>query len=325
MISYSLYQNFTNNKSLNPVLFNIYGYLTKTKNYKKSKKCQNLNDTKLKELGIEMKKIPFGTFLMGSPISEIGRDPDEVQHKVTLTEFYIGKTEITQKQWSDIMGANPSYFINCGEDCPVEQVSWYDAIIFCNKLSEFCGLDMAYNDKGELINSEGEITSNIEEVRGYRLPTESEWEYACRAGTTGAIYRGDWEIKSRYNNPILDPIAWYGGNSCVNYDGGYNRPMEGDYQYKCNKYGSQPVGGKLPNNYGLYDMVGNVWEWCYDWLGDYPVENVSNPLGQKKGKMKIFRGGCWDDFASYCRSAMRYHEFPSSRIEAIGFRVALSK
>ena len=157
---------------------------------------------------------------MGSPSGESNRDSDEKQHRVTLTrEYYMQTTEVTQGQWRKVMGSNPSKFTNCGDNCPVEKVSWEDCQQFIQKLN------------------------GMEGTRKYRLPTEAEWEYAARAGTTGA-YAGD-----------LDAMAWYDDNS-----GGK----------------THAVGGKSPNAWGLYDMHGNVYEWCQDWKGNYPSGSVTD-------------------------------------------------
>ena len=170
---------------------------------------------------------------MGSPESEEYRDSDEVQHRVTLTRaFLLQATEVTQAQYQALMGNNPSKFSNCS-DCPVEKVSWIDAIAYVNALSKKESLPACYDSKGEVIGGR-----TVYDCKGYRLPTEAEWEYAARGGAQGA----------RYGN--LDNIAWYDGNSGRK---------------------THPVGKKRPNSFGLYDMLGNVWEWCHDWMVTTPV------------------------------------------------------
>jgi len=219
--------------------------------------------------GMTFVQIPPGTFMMGSPSSEPNRDSDETQHRVTLTKpFYMQTTEVTQGQWKAVMGNNPSHLSNCGDNCPVEQVSWNDCQEFIRKLNQ----------------REGNGT--------YRLPTEAEWEYACRAGTTGPYYTD------------LDRAGWYSGNS-------NNR--------------THPVAQKTPNAWGLYDMHGNVWEWCQDWRVDYPGGSVTDPKGPSSGNYRVIRGGSWSHAARYCRSADRSSGTPDYRILHRGFRVAWTK
>jgi len=254
-------------------------------------------------LGMKFVYIPPGEFMMGSPEDEPGRYDNEVLHKVTLTKgFYMQTTQVTQKQWQTIMGSNPSYFKNAGDDCPVENVSWDDVQEFIKRL----------NDK-----EEADIT--------YRLPTEAEWEYAARAGTQTAIYTGDMEIPGYNNAPALDPIAWYGGNSGVDYDGGYDSSDWKEKQYDHKLAGTHPVGKKKPNASGLYDMLGNVWEWCQDWYDkNYPGGAVTDPLGPSSGSSRVLRGGGWYGLARGCRSALRNSFTPAYRRSIIGFRLCFS-
>jgi formylglycine-generating enzyme required for sulfatase activity len=211
-------------------------------------------------IGMEFVKIPSGSFMMGSPTSEKDRSGDEIQHQVTISkDFYLGKYEVTQAQWQAIMGSNPSNFKS--DNLPVEQVNWDDTQEFIKKL-----------------NAKGEGT--------YRLPTEAEWEYAARAGTTGDYYGN------------IDSIAWYKDNSGSK---------------------THPVGQKQANAFGLYDMSGNVWEWCQDWYGDYPSGAVTNPTGATSGSARVSRGGSWSDPAVNLRSACRYT--PSERFSFLGFRL----
>jgi len=218
--------------------------------------------------------IPPGTFVMGSPSSEGGRDADEVQHTVTLTQgFWMSDHEVTQGEYQAVMGNNPSYFKG-DLNRPVETVSWDEAVLYCQKLTE-------------RERAAGRITAQ----QAYRLPTEAEWEYAARAGTTGARY-GE-----------LDTIAWWNGNA-----------------------GNQthPVKQKAPNAWGLYDMLGNVWEWCSDWSGEYPTGSVTDPTGPNSGSVRVIRGGSWDVGAGRARSAGRDRGVPGSRFSDLGFRPALS-
>jgi formylglycine-generating enzyme required for sulfatase activity len=216
--------------------------------------------------------IPAGTFMMGSPDDEKGRDKDESpQHQVTISRpFYMQTTEVTQGQWQKVMGNNPSHFGNCGDNCPVELVSWNDAQEFIRKLNDMEGTDK------------------------YRLPTEAEWEYAARAGTTTRYYAGDSE------NDLLK-TGWYVLNS-----GGKTRP----------------VGKKPPNAWGLYDMLGNVWEWCQDWLGNYPSGSVVDPEGPSSGFQRVWRGGGWSGYSAGSRTANRFKGRPEQRVFITGFRLA---
>jgi formylglycine-generating enzyme required for sulfatase activity len=251
-------------------------------------------------LGMEFVYIKPGTFMMGSPSSESGRYSDEKQHKVTLTKgHFMQTTEVTQGQWKKVMGNNPSDFKNCGDNCPVESVSWNDAKEFIKKLN----------------NKDKNFT--------YRLPTEAEWEYAARGGTKTALYTGDITIKGQRNAPELDKIAWYGGNSCVDYAGGYDCSDWKEKQYSCSRCGTRKTGLKTPNAFGLYDMIGNVWEWCEDWYGDYPSGHVTDPRGPGSGSYRVIRGGSWGDYAVSCRSAGRGYSSPGFTFSnGGGFRLA---
>ncbi len=232
-------------------------------------------------LGMSFVPVQPGTFTMGSPSSEGGRWDDETQHTVTLTKgFCMQTTEVTQGQWRAVMGSNPSYFTGCGDNCPVESVSWYDVQDFISRL----------NEKGE---------------GTYRLPSEAEWEYAARAGSTTAFANGgisvtDWSCN---NDPNLSAMGWYCGNS-------------GNTTHS--------VAQKKANSWGLYDMHGNVWEWCQDWYGDYPVGAVTDPSGPGTGSYRVVRGGGWDCYAYFCRSALRGRSTPAYRSGNLGFRLALS-
>jgi formylglycine-generating enzyme required for sulfatase activity len=243
-------------------------------------------------LGMTFVRIPAGAFMMGSPTDEPGRYSDETEHHVTLTQdYYIMTAEVTQAQWEAVMGSNPSFFNTCGGDCPVESVSW-------NDIQDFIA------------------AFNAMEGKAYRLPTEAEWEYAVRAGTTTAFYNGGiTNTGCTPLDPNLDQIGWYCGNSTVDYTPNYKGK------------GTHPVGqngGKQPNDYGLYDMSGSVWEWCQDWYGSYPDSTVTDPAGADTGSWRVFRGGWWGGDARHCRSARRSVSYPSNRDYHIGFRLARS-
>ena len=233
-----------------------------------------------------------GTFTMGSPIGEPGRFGNELQWQVTVSSFYMGKYEVTQAEYQELMGTNPSYFK--GPDLPVERVSWFDAVAYCNKLSEKEGLEPAYT-----IDSQN--VSWNRSANGYRLPAEAEWEYACRAGTTTAFFTG--------NNITANE---------ANYDGSrpYNNNAKGTYRQK-----TAPVGSFAPNSLGLYDMHGNVGEWCWDWNAEYTRGEQTDPTGAASGTYRVFRGGAWNHSADFLRSARRSGYTPSSRGDYLGFRL----
>jgi len=273
-------------------------------------KPRRAGDTKTVDLagGVKLELVwcPPGAFTMGSPADEEGRFPNEKQHKVTLTKgFWLGKHEVTQRQWQSVMGKNPSRFKSAGLDAPVEQVSWKDCQEFLKKLTARVA--------GELPN--GYV---------YRLPTESEWEYACRAGTETALHTGDIRILGKRNAPALDPIAWYSGNSVVTYEGGSDSSGWKEKQENHSRAGTHPVGRKKPNGWGLHGMIGNVAEWCQDQYGTYPSGAVTDPAGAGRGSRRVCRGGGWNISAGRCRSAFRSGSGPSNSYDVLGFRVALA-
>jgi len=227
--------------------------------------------------GMKFVYIPPGTFMMGSPLTESGRDNDEKQHSVTLTEgFYIQTTEVTQGQWKAVMGNNPSFFKNCGDDCPVEQVSWNDAQELILKMNQMVGSGR------------------------YRLPTEAEWEYACRAGSKTAVANGGISELECGHDSNLDAMGWYCGNA---------------------RKKTHPVAQKNPNAWGLYDMHGNVFEWCQDRYGDYYSISVTDPTGPMGGLYRVYRGGGWNFGAKLCRSADRLKFTPDYKSRVLGFRL----
>ncbi len=258
--------------------------------YKNQKMWITMDDTD-KTICIQLKKMPFfvqdkkaintlamnfvfigpGSFTMGSPLNETGRKSDEAQHHVTLSKgFYMQTTEVTQKHWKVVMGETPSYFSKCGDDCPVEQVSWDDVQRFIKELNK------------------------REETDKYRLPTEAEWEYACRAGNANSRFSFGNDIKK------LGYYCWHKGNS-------------GETPYL--------VAKKKYNSWGLYDMHGNVWEWCQDVYGSYPSNPETDPIGPSGGTERVFRGGAWNVAPGAIRCAFRGYIMPEERLRLLGFRL----
>lgn len=243
--------------------------------------------------GTEMIEVEGGTFTMGATSEQRDADKNEKPtHEVTVSSFYITKYEVTQEFWKRIMGSNPSRFK--GEKRPVEMVSWYDAVEFCNKLSEKEGLTSAYSGSGE------RITCNFQ-TNGYRLPTEAEWEFAARGGNKSKGYR-----YSGGNN--LTDVGWYGA---LNNTG--NRTQE---------EGTPEVGKKSANELGIYDMSGNVWEWCWDWYGDYRPGSENNPTRPSMGKFRVIRGGAWNSNEVLCRCTSRGYRSHSNKSSSLGLRLA---
>ena len=225
----------------------------------------------LLDIDSDMEKVSGGTFSMGAT-SEQGSDAgynESPTHSVTLSDYYIGKYEVTQALWQSIMGGNPSYFK--GDNLPVENVSWNDCQTFITKLNQLTGLK-------------------------FRLPTEAEWEYAARGGNKSKGYK-------YAGSNTIGQVAWYNGNSSSK---------------------THPVGQKLPNELGIYDMSGNVWEWCQDWYGDYNSSSQTNPTGPSSGSYRVARGGgCYND-ATGCRVSGRDGGYPTDALNYLGFRLALS-
>ena len=299
-------------------------------------------------LFMKMKWCPKGSFTMGSPTSEDGRYDSEIQHPVTLTKgFWMGETEVTQGQWKQLMNGetildlarkglqdDEEYYLggkrqklrdffsktkysdpqeicsDVSDNVPVYYVSWNEAVEFCRRLTQKeC--------------AEGRIPDGYE----YRLPTEAEWEYACRAGETASLPNGKAiRILGANNAPALDDIAWYGGNSSVGFDGrGWDTTNWKGKQYDDKRRAApRDVKGKRANDWGLYDMIGNVWEWCGDYFGGYPTGVVTDPYNTTYHVSRVFRGGGWTSDARYCRPAARSWNYPGLRNNGIGFRVALA-
>ncbi|MFC1888886.1 formylglycine-generating enzyme family protein [Thermodesulfobacteriota bacterium] len=227
-----------------------------------------LRVTKVEPL-LSMVKIPAGDLRMGD-LDGSGDSDEQPVHEVFIPKpFMMSRTEVTQGQWKEVMGNNPSHFSICGNDCPVENVSWNDAQEFIGRLNKKTG-------------------------QHYRLPTEAEWEYAARSGGKKEKYSGGGSIGS---------VAWFKSNS-----GGK----------------THPVGTKAPNGLGIYDMSGNIWEWCGDWYGADYYQNSpgNNPTGPSSGSVRVIRGGSWINDAEYLRVSSRYGSVPDSRSYGIGFRCA---
>ncbi len=270
----------------------------------------------------ELLRVEAGRFLMGEPQLEgTGESyPIEApQHEVRLSKsFFLGKYEVTQGQWAAVTGEHPSHFRPCGLDCPVEQVSWFEAVAYCNRLSELRGLARCY------ALGEGEAVFDAS-CDGYRLPTEAEWEYAARAGTVTTLYSGPMTTLGENHSPELDLVAWYGGNSEVLYPEGVDCTDWPGKQYPSERCGPQRVGTKRPNAWGFLDLLGNVGEWTQDWLEELPVEPAVDPSGPSKGEVRVVRGGSWYSLAGGCTCAGRQGEAPRERNHHLGFRLARTR
>ncbi len=226
--------------------------------------------TSASDIGMDFNLIPAGTFAMGEGV--------ETQDLTLTKPFKMGVHEVTQAQHEKVMGVNPSR--NKGADNPVENVTWADAVMYCRRLSQLPA---------------EKVAGNV-----YRLPTEAEWEFCCRAGTTTDYSFGD-------DRAVLGQYAWFHAKS--------EKTTHPSIEYTSDS--------RKPNAWGLYDMHGNVWEWCQDWHGKYPRGSVRDPTGPTSGSRRVLRGGSWGDSAEHLRSAFRGRDEPSSRRYVIGFRVVL--
>ena len=257
---------------------------------------------------IEMINVLGGSFQMGQNGDQ--SVPENVSsnvtpvHTVTLTGFYMSRTEVTQSQYQAVMGSNPASGYGVGSNYPVYHVSWYDALVFCNKLSIVKGLTPAYRINnstdtavwGSVPTSTNATWDAVEVVSGstgYRLPTEAQWEYAAKGGNTGETF-------TYAGSDTVGDVAWYRDNS---------------------GYTTHAVGTKAPNGLGLYGMSGNVLEWCWDWYGGYSSEAQTNPLGASSGTYRVLRGGNWYNSATFARSVFRINYYPNGRNNTFGFRL----
>lgn len=227
---------------------------------------ESLASTGLSDIDIKFVEVPGGCFQMGSAS---GNSDEKPTHEACVADFFIAKFEVTQGQWRKVMGSNPSRFDGCGDNCPVEQISWNDAQEFIYKLNALNG-------------------------KNYRLPTEAEWEYACKSGGRDGDYCG---------NGAIDMLAWYRGNS-----GGK----------------THPVGQKQPNRFGIFDMSGNVWEWVSDWKADYPNPRRQASPVSASVSTRVRRGGSWQYGADQSRAAWRSSGYPDDHALDLGFRLAYS-
>ena len=254
--------------------------------------CASVQQPVISYETVEMIKInevfvEGGSFRMGDAWE--GENPHgKPVHKVSLNSFYIGSYEIDQELYERVMGENPSYAK--GGRLPVESITWYEAVLFCNRLSEINGLEKVYSIDGTSVSADHSKS-------GYRLPTEAEWEYAARSRG-----RDDRKWSGTNSEKELHDYAWY-----------YNDDPH-----------AHPVGQKKPNDLGIYDMTGNVEEWCWDWYGPYTASAKADPRGPASGKHRVARGGAWNWDADYSRTLRRDGFTPDKRYEVLGFRLARS-
>jgi len=294
---------------------------TDTEAGKLVKKCRTCSWTDEMEIPAGFVYIPAGTFKMGSEAEGVAVD-QKPAHGVTISKgYFMGRHEVTQKEWAEVMKDNangisesPSNFKNSPAEneepkegrLPVETVSWYDAVVFCNKLSQLMGLEPVYSKGGTTDTSQwGDVptSSNDEwnkiecnwEANGYRLPTEAEWELAARGGNAGA---GAWQY-TYAGSDTIDDVAWYNDSK------------------------TRQVGTKKPNSLNLYDMSGNVWEWCWDWWAS-SIEAGTASGGAASGSNRVCRGGSWNGNANYCTVSSRGNNNPDDRYIGLGFRLVRS-
>jgi formylglycine-generating enzyme required for sulfatase activity len=272
-------------------------------------------------------RVSPGSFDMGSPSAEPGRDEDEAVHRVTLTRpFLMKRTEVTQGEWRALMTTAPSHFTACGDECPAENVNWWEALAYCNAQSTQEGLKACYVLTGCEDRKPGEdmecASASFEglDCAGYRLPTEAEWEYAARAGSPPLVKPGDpdapWDRREIYKP--LNAVARSGANSQITYGGAVcEGGGDGGAYASC---GPHPVASLAPNAWGFHDLRGNVWEWCWDWYAPYDPTAVTDPLGPATGSFRVFRGGAWRVEIRNSRAANRSGFARGFRAHSLGFR-----
>jgi len=274
----------------------------------------------------EMVLVKAGSFQMGDESGELWEGTRPVHQVILNYNFWIGKYEVTFAEYDifcEESGKPPANDQGWGrEERPVVNVTWRDAIAYCNWLSEKENFQPAYNEAGELLDFNGNVTTDITRVDGYRLPTEAEWEYAASGGHEAV------PIPPRFlfsGSDDIDEVAWYFENSGdeMIFTG---TPLTVDYSShgaaKIQGKSTQPVGQKKPNELGIYDMSGNVWEWCHDWYGEYTVGEKVNPIGADFGHLRVMRGGSWIFGANDCRVGNRLYRPPHEKIFRLGFRFA---
>ncbi|MAA79432.1 MAG: hypothetical protein CL916_09240 [Deltaproteobacteria bacterium] len=264
----------------------VVPYVVQAKNWLKKYDALWLEEKQL-HARYSLKRIISDVFVMGCQPGDTHCDEDEFPpHVVMLSrDFYLGTTEVTQDLYEHITGINPSRFRRCGASCPVENISFFDVVDFLNRLSDQESLPRCYFGKEEAIRFVGM------DCPGYRLPSEAEWEYAART-TDSFLFAGG-------NEP--DELAWHKGNA---------------------QERTHPVGQKRPNKFGLYDMSGNVLEWCNDWYWEYTSDNQTDPVRTEQTESKVGRGGSWFEDAMQSRTSERYYEDPKFRYDLLGFRIA---
>ncbi len=296
--------------------------------------------------GLRLRWCPPGAFTMGSPKDEPGRDVDEDPYPVTLSDgFWMAETETTQGQWQTVTGRSvreqarrmlddPTVYRMGGRDVTLREV--YKPEPGKDELASVCAAEapniamyyVSWEDAAEFcrrLNASERAAKRLPRDAEYSLPTEAQWEYACRAGTMTTTYAGPMRVLGDNNVPVLHKIAWYGGNSGRNYGGRGWATFFPDQAYPSTRAGPRRVGQLEPNAWELRDMLGNVYEWVQDYSGYYPQRPVTNPTGPATGEKKLFRGGSWNHYGTMCRAARRFEDMPTIRLNYIGFRVVLKQ